>query len=141
MKAERDRLKRLQRLERVRAIAKQAAMVEAAEAESTLAQLHALAERTRLLAADYAGRNEARDGAALRHAGSFARGLHQVYQATAGDAQRARAVADGKMVALGQAERSRAAVEERADRQARHIAKGVETPALGTRKGFGTDLE
>jgi hypothetical protein len=142
MKLERARLKRLQRLERVRAIAKQAAAAEAAAAESTLSQLEALAERTRMLATDYATRSEARDGAALQYAGRFAGGLQQVYATTAGDAQRARVVANDKMTLLGQAERSRAAVEDRATAQARRIAQGGgEMPALGSRKGFGTPLE
>jgi hypothetical protein len=141
MKAERARLKRLQRLERVRDIAKQAAAAEAAQAESTLAQLQSLAERTRLLAADYASRSEARDGAALHQANRFAGGLQQVYATTAGDAERARHVADGKLEALGQAERSRAAVEDRAERQARRIDQHAQLPSLGTRRGFGTPLE
>jgi hypothetical protein len=46
MKAERAKLKRLQRLEKLRDVTKQAALGEAARAESTLAQLTTLAERT-----------------------------------------------------------------------------------------------
>ncbi len=141
MKAERARLLRLQRLERVRDIAKQAAAAEAAEAESTLAQLESLVQRTRSLAADYAGRDEALDGAALRQLGLFSGGLRGIAASASTDAARARTIADGKLAALGLAERRRAAVEERADKQARSIAKRDDAPALGQRKGFGTGLE
>ena len=141
MQAERQRLRRLQRLERVRDIARQAAAREAAEAESTLAQLEALAERTRRLAADYAGRDGAQDGAMLRQTSRFAGGLQQIYATTAGDAVRARGAADGKLAELGLAERRRAAVEERANEAARDLAKGRETPVLGARRGLGTALE
>lgn len=141
MKAERARLLRLQRLEKVRAIAKQAAAAEAAQAESTLAQLEALAERTRLLVADYTGRQGSLDGAALQQIGRFAGGLQGIYDTTARDAQKARNVADGKLASLGAAERRRAAVEERADKQAKVIATRGQAPILGSRKGFGTGLE
>jgi hypothetical protein len=141
MKAERARLQRLQRLERVRAIAKQTAAAESAQAEGTLAQLEALAERTRLLAAEYGARVRAPDGAALRQLKSFTRGLEGISANTANDAATARRVADIKLQALSQAERRRAVVEERAERQARVIAKGSETPVLGARKKIGTDLE
>lgn len=141
MKAERARLQRLQRLERVRAIAKQAAAQEAAAAESTLAQLEALAERTRRLAADYAGRNEAQDGASLQQIGRFAGGLQHIYTRTANDAAQARRIADNKMAELATAERRRSIVEEHANKRARHIASRSEAPSLGARKGFGTGLE
>ena len=141
MKAERARLARLQRLERVRDIAKQAAAAEAAQAEGTLAQLESLAERTRQMAAEYAARIGVHDGASLRQLDSFARGLQGISTNTANDAANARRIADFKLEALGQAERRRAAVEERAERQSRAIARGSETPALGTRRKTGTSLE
>jgi hypothetical protein len=141
MKAERDRLKRLHRLERVRAIAKQTAAAESAQAEGTLAQLEALAERTRAMAEEYAARNEMRDGAAFRQLGSFTAGLRGISHNTANDAAAARRIADAKMQALSQAERRRAVVEERAEKQAKVIAKGSETPVLGSRRKFGTGLE
>ena len=141
MKAERDRLKRLLRLERVRAIAKQTAAAEAAQAESTRAQLEALAERTRAMAAEYAARSGARDGADFTQAGRFAGGLRGISTSTASDAANARRIADAKLEALSQAERRRAVVEERAGRQAQVIAKGREMPVLSARKTFGTGLE
>lgn len=141
MKAERARLLRLQRLERVRAIARQTAASEAARAESTRAQLEALAERTRQLAADYAGRPGISDGAALRQHSHFAEGLYRVVETTAGDARRAREHADQTMAELGRAERRRAVVEERADAQARTLARKAEQPVLGTRRAVGTALE
>lgn len=141
MKAERQRLARLQRLERVRAIAKQVAAAEAARAEGTLAQLEALADRTRRLAADYAARTGAGDGAELRQLVRFAGGLQGISATTTSDAARARIAADDKAVALAAAERSRSAVEQRAERQARAIEAMRQAPVLGSRKGLGTDLE
>ena len=141
MKAERARLLRLQRLERVRAIAKQAAASEAAQAEGTLAQLVALALRSQQLASDYAARSEARDGAALQHLSRFAGGLQGISENTANDAARARQLADTKLELLAAAERRRAAVETRADKQARSIGMRETPPAIGTRRGFGTGLE
>ena len=141
MKVERARLQRLKRLERVRAIAKQSAAQEAAAAESTLAQLEALAERTRRLAADYAGRSEARDGATLQQIGRFAGGLQHIFTRTSNDAAQARRIADAKMAELAVAERRRSIVEEHATKKAKRIASRSETPSLGARKGFGTGLE
>jgi hypothetical protein len=141
VKAERARLARLNRLERMRAIAKQAAAAEAAQAEGTLAQLDKLAERTRTMAAEYAGRLGMQDGDALRQMSTFARGLYGISQTTANDAQNARRIADVKMQALSEAERRRAVVEDRVERQTRVIAKGNETPILGSRKKIGTGLE
>ncbi len=141
MEAERARLKRLLRLERIRAIAKQSLAVESARAEGTLAQLEALADRTRQLACDYAGRREPVDGLALRQLGEFMAGLEGISTSTRSDAATARAVADAKLEALALAERRRAAVESRAEKQARHIAAHAVAPQLGTRRGFGTSLE
>ncbi len=145
MTAERARLLRFQRLERLRAIARQAAALESAQAESTLAQLEALATRTRSLAADYARRGEARaniaDGAALLQLTRFAGGLQGISASTASDAAQARGLADSKRAALAEAERRRAAVEERAERQAQAIRKGGAASASGIRKPLGTGLE
>ena len=141
MQAERRKLARLLRLERVRAIARQTAASEAASAESTLAKLRELADRTKGLAADYAGRLNVSDGADLVSLGHFTRGLHGVLANTEADVARARAVADRRLAELAAAERRRAAVEERATRTAQAIAAKAEVPALGARKTFGTPLE
>lgn len=141
MKAERARLMRLNRLERVRAIAKQAAAQEAAAAESTLSQLEALAERTRLLAADYGNRNEARDGASLQQIGRFADGLRSIYSRTANDALTAKRIADNKMAELATAERRRSIVEEHAIKKARDISSRGAPAILTARRKFGTGLE
>ena len=141
MKPELARLKRLQRLERVRAIAKQAAAGEAARAEGTLSQLAALAERSRLLAGDYAARREARDGSALQQLARFANGLQGISRNTANDAAQARQLADTKQELLALAERRRAAVEERAAHEAQRIASRETAPPAGPRRGFGTGLE
>lgn len=141
MQAERARLKRLQRLEKVRAMAKQAAAQESARAESTLAQLEALADRTRRMAGDYAARRDFRDGLELRQLGQFVAGLNAITATTAGDAVNAKALADRKQLALAQAERSRAAVEDRAKAGQRALAQRGQPQVLGARKAVGTPLE
>ncbi len=62
MTADERRLNRLRRLERVRAIAKRQLAAETAVAESALAQLRMLTERTSGLANDYSARKDAFDG-------------------------------------------------------------------------------
>lgn len=141
MKADPKRLVRLQRLEKIRAIAKQTAVTAAAEAEGTLAQLEALAARTGRMADDYAARSDAADGLALRQFGIFADGLRGISTSTLADAARARTIADSRQTELAMAERRRAAVEERAQREAGNLAAQSQAPVLGSRKGFGTDLE
>ena len=143
MKAERDKLKRLQRLEKVRAIAKQTAVTEAARAETTYAQLSALAERTGTLAADYAARTDAHDGAALASLRRFSAGLQGIRATTQADAERAQAIADRRQIELASAERRRAAVEDRAQDQARQIAAkrqySAQSNASAPPKRFGTE--
>ncbi|MYL97513.1 hypothetical protein GR702_06970 [Novosphingobium sp. FGD1] len=141
MSADRKKLARLNRLEKLRAIAKQTAATEAAQAESTLAQLRSLSDRTRNLAAGYAARRDAADGAALHHNSRFVGGLQSLSRTTDGDALRAQAIADAKQQALVEAERRRAAIEERADVQARRIAAKSQPPALTGRRTSGTELE
>ncbi|GGB93383.1 hypothetical protein GCM10011494_09740 [Novosphingobium endophyticum] len=141
MKEDRKRLARLRRLEKIREIAKQTAALESAQAESTLTQLRALSERTRQMASDYASRREMDDGAALHQVGSFVSGLQALSKSTDGDALRAQSIADAKQRLLAEAERRRAAIEERALLQERMIAKAAQSPALGGRKGSGTDLD
>lgn len=141
MQADQKRLVRLHRLERVRAIAKQTAATAAAEAEGTLSQLEALAARTGGMANDYAARSDATDGASLHQIGRFAAGLQGITDSTLADAARARTIADSRQTELAAAERRRAAVEERAVREARDIAARRQLPILGSRKAIGTDLE
>ena len=141
MAIDHQRLGRLQRLERFRAIAKQVAALEAAQAEGTLAQLVALADRVTSLATDYATRDDAPDALALQQLVRFARGLRQVSQTTRGDASQARTVADRKQGELAEAERRRGAVEERAAREARAVAARRVGIAFGARRAIGTGLE
>ena len=101
------------------------------QAESTLAQLEALSERTRSLAADYAARGDARDGAELRQSGRFAGGLADDAR---GHGERCRPAPARSPTPSSrrwrEAERRRAAVED-ADRRAglrgcspaRHLAR------------------
>lgn len=140
MTADRARLARLRRLEKVRALAKDQAARDAAEAEGTLAQLDALVARTRAMAADY---HQARpdDGLALRQIGQFVSGLEGIAHATTGNAEQARALADRKQAELAQAERRRAVVEDRLDTARRHLTQRDERPALGGRRPLGTGLE
>ena len=141
MTAERARLLRLQRLERLRAHAMQTAALESAQAESTLAQLEALAQRTARLAADYTQRGGARDGAALRQVARFAGGLQGISASTLLDAGQARRLADAKRTALAEAERRRAAAQDRAEDQARSLSKDSAEPMGGARRQLGTGLE
>jgi hypothetical protein len=138
---ERARLLRLRRLEKIRAIAKQTAARDAAAAESTLGQLRALSERTSRLADDYAARRGSEDGAALRQLSGFVEGLGTLSNKTRADASRAEAIADAKLRILAEAERRRAAVEDRARAQAQLIARGAQVPVLGSSKPNGTGLE
>ncbi len=141
MPSDRHRLSRLQRLERVRAMAKQVAAIDAAQAEGTLAQLVALADRADGLATHYATRDDAPDALALQQLVRFARGLRQVSDTTRSDAGQARAVANRKQADLAQAERRRAAVAERAVREARAAASRRVVPIIGARRAVGTGLE
>lgn len=141
MPPEATRLRRLLRLEKVRAIARQTAAAEAAEAEGTLAQLEGLVARTSQLAVGYRPGPALPDGLALRHLGTFVSGLDRVASATRGDAERARQIADRKQQDLARAERSRAAVEDRAEASRRALDQARQQPVLGARRAVGTDLE
>lgn len=138
---ERARLKRLQRLERVRAIARQTAAAQSAEAEGTLAQLRALAERTQDMAQAYRRRTGPGSGHDMRQVADFVAGLSAIETATRGDAERARALADHRQLELAAAERRRAAAEERARDQAQRVAKARQPQILGGRRRVGTGLE
>ncbi|MFM5908726.1 MAG: hypothetical protein ACKOPO_14250 [Novosphingobium sp.] len=140
-RADPKRLLRLQRLEKVRDVAKQAAAREAAEAESTLAQLEALAARTGQLLGDYAQRPGVTDAGALQHLTRFRSGLSGVGEATRADALRARQLADAKLALLAEAERSRQAVEDRAKSEAQAIGQRDAHAAQGSRRRVGTALE
>ena len=137
MTAERKRLARLHRLERIRAIARQDALAEAARAEGTLAQLAGLAERTRLLAADYARRADSATAADLAAVLRFAGGMQGITRNAASEADNARDLADRKAREAAEAERRRAAVEDRAGREAVALARReyARSPIPGARRG------
>ncbi|WP_232492461.1 hypothetical protein [Novosphingobium kaempferiae] len=141
MTADRKKLARLNRLEKLRAIAKQAAATEAAQAEGTLAQLQNLSERTQRLASEYAARRDAVDGATLHQVGRFVGGLRTITRTTDGEAERARSIADAKQQQLIEAERRRAAIEDRAAAQARVVAAKAQQPVLGGKRRSGTEIE
>lgn len=141
MRPEAARLKRLNRLERVRALAKQDTLRAAAEAEGHLAQLNALAERTVRIAKDYRLRRDCHTGADLQRLATFVDGIAAIGSATARDAAAARGLADQRQQELARAERSRAAVADRAMIEARAMAQQGKAPALASRKALGTALE
>lgn len=141
MTADERRLSRLRRLERLRAIAKRQVAAETAQAEGVLAQLRALTERTRRLADDYVGRDDALDGYMLTQSTRFAAGLCQIVNSTGKEASNAQERADRKMAELAAAERRRAAVEQRLDLELRNIARRTEIRPGAGRKKFGTELE
>lgn len=133
--AERRRVLRLTRLEKIRAISRQAAAREAAEAESTLAQLEALALRTGDLVSAYGVRSDTSDGAALHRLSAFREGLRGVSHSTHADAGRARALADDKLTQLAEAERRRQAVGDRLTREVRAQGQLTSETATGRRSG------
>lgn len=140
------KLARLRRLERIRGIARQQALAEAGRAESTLAQLQALASRTEAMHGAYGRHGGVADGHALAHRYRFVEGLGRVVSGTRADAERAAAIADARAAEAARAERSRAAVEERARAAERAILrKAAERELLGSasgaRKPVGTGLE
>lgn len=141
MQTERARLRRLQRLETVRALARREAAREAAEAEGTLAQLEALAARTRSIADDYRGHRTSPDGHALRQMQQFVSGLGGIASATDRDALHARALADRRQAELALAERRRAAVAQRAEAERRALSRRLEERPLEPRRQLGTGLE
>ena len=145
MTPEQRKLHRLKRLEKVRDIAKQTAATEVARAESTLAQLQGLADRTRALAQDYASRTDSRNGADLRLLGHFATGLAAVQAITKADVARAQALADRRQAELAQAELRRSAVETRVLDTANSIARDAASRSSGNgmaaRRALGTDLD
>lgn len=144
MKAERERLARLKRLERIRDIARQTALAEAGKAEGTLAQLQSLVERTQRLSSEYAARTDPRDALGLQQLRHFVAGLDRIATGTRTDADAARRLADTKAQEAAAAERRRAAVEERAEAQARLITRKLESatiPTSATAKRSGTGLE
>lgn len=139
--AERARLRRLQRLEQVRAIDRDRAARDAATAESTLAQLLALAKRTDALAADYAGRQLPRDAAGLAATMQFHDGLLAIAGTARSETASLRGEADLRQQALAQAERRRAATDERLQTARRALLATQTGPAPGNRRALGTALE
>ena len=115
MNAERVRLGRLKRLEKLRAIARQNALAEAGRAEARLAQLEALGTRTHALITGYAARTDAECGADLARQRVYLGELQRMVVRNAGDIAHAREQADARAAQAAAAERSRAAVEDRAN--------------------------
>ncbi len=139
MIADRKKLARLQRLERLRDIARQQALAEAGRAEGTLAQLSALVERTQAMHGHYAARQDAGDGHALVHQYRFVEGLGRVAEGTRADADRARTTADARNVEAAQAERRRAAVEDRATALQRGMTRKQAAQPVGSSRRTGRD--
>lgn len=131
----------MQRLARVRQIESQAVMAQSARAEGTLAQVLALAERTCVLAGDYAVRADAADGQGLRQSVLFAAGLCRIMSVNAADSARARDRADRAMAELAVAERSCTAARDRAEQAHKALARSADFVPTGARRPTGTDVE
>ena len=134
MKADRARLGRLQRLEKLRAIARHNALAEAGRAETRLTNLENLQHRTAALITTYALRTDAQCGADLVRQRIYMGELQRMAGRNETDVARARKQADA-LAAEAAAERSRAAVEDRAGATARRIARhhSAATLPLGAR--------
>lgn len=145
MNAERAKLKRLGRLERLRAITRQTALGEAAKAETTLAQVANLEARTAALIAAYTARRDVSDASDLQRMQQFVGGLTRIAETTAGDLVRARTHADARAAEAAEAERRRAAVEDRMSatqqRIARKAAESAAPTATAPSGPVGTPLE
>lgn len=141
--ADRTKLKRLRRLERLRGIARQTALAEAARAENTLAQVTHLEARTTALIEAYRRRRDARDGAELVQAQQFTAGLTRLADSTARDLVRVREAADTRAAEAAEAERRRAAVDDRIEATRQRIARkaaAISHPAKPA-SPLGTPLE
>ena len=144
MNAERAKLKRLRRLERLRAITRQTALGEAAKAEAALTQVANLEARTAALIEAYGLRRDATDAGELQRLRQFVGGLSHIAATTAGDLARARAHADARAAEAAEAERRRAAVEDRVaateQRIARKTTESAAPTAAGTSGGSGSPV-
>lgn len=145
MSADKSKLKRLRRLERLRAITRQTALGEAAKAEAALAQVMNLEARTAALIEAYTVRRDATDAAGLQQVQQFVAGLTRIADATAQDLARARTHADTRAAEAAEAERRRAAVEERVSAAQQRITRKATESAAPTAAGssakVGTALE
>lgn len=141
--ADRIKLKRLRRLERLRGIARQTALAEAAKAESALAQVANLEARTTALIEAYRLRRDARDGAELAQTQHFVAGLTRIADSTAQDLVRARETADARAAEAAEAERRRAAVDDRIETARQRIARKAAATSHPSRPAspLGTPLE
>lgn len=111
MTPERAKIARLRRIERLRGIEHRISIAEAARAETALAGAGALATRTARLAAGYAGRAEAENGAALARYQSFTAGLASLHAGANAGAASARDRADtARLAALAAQQRAETVV-------------------------------
>lgn len=136
MSAERDRVARLRRIERVRAISKQIAANEAAEAEGTLGQLMALRDRTRDITASYNPKSSCDDAGDLQRMGHFIGGVSLITQQAETDITVAQTTADAKQALLRTAERRRSLVSERIVEADKGARKEKSLPTEGRRKNW-----
>lgn len=141
MPPDKRRIDRLRRLERLRAIAKQQAAGESAQAERVLAQLNELTARTRGLAEEYAARGDAIDGYMLTQSSRFAAGLCKIMHSTNQEAGTAQAHADRKKADLVSAERRRAAVEDRLTIEERALSRREDFRHVEAKSKIGTELD
>lgn len=136
MSADRERLERLRRIERVRAIAKQMAANEAAEAEGTLGQLMALRDRTHSITLGYDPMDRCADAGALQRMGSFLGGVNRINAQTEQEIVAARQQADAKQAQLAAAERRRSLAGSRVEDARRHMRREKMQPCDAKRKNW-----
>ncbi len=141
MNAPRRKLARLQRLERIRSIAKHDAAQRSAQAEDVFARIVALDQQTHALARRYETRAECRDADSLRQLGGFVSALRSMGHETARQIETARSDADARQLELAQAERRRAAVDDRARDARRALEKAPANAPAGAKRSIGTLLD
>src|SRR5262249_5993878 len=143
MASDRARLTRLRRIERVRAVAKEMKLAEAAQAESTLSQLQALATRTRAMAAGYSQRADPGDALQLSSILPFSHPLPPISDKVAADMIAAKAFAARLGQDVSAAGRRRATAEDRANQQEAAMNRSAAAREFDTigRRGFGTKFE
>lgn len=125
----------------MRAIARQTAAREAAEAESALTQLRSLVSRTGSLADNFADLAKLDDGHRLGAALGFRAGLITIRAQALTDQTRAQLAADAMQRALAEADQRQTLVQDRAAELARTLARpGDFAPSSASRR-TGTELE
>lgn len=118
--------RRLARLARVREVERRRAAQQAAASGGEHDRMRALVTRSGDLAANYAARGDACDGASLGALFAFRQELATLNARASGDAETARLMADRARLALAAAQRRRDMVDERLELERRTISQRIE---------------